>query len=130
MPDPHVEANIANLKRAWPILLNAVKRRRVSLHAVLSEGRPESLEGDRLLIRFPAGMDFAATQVMRPDNNEFLASSLTELTGRQLEVVAQVAGGPPEEPEGKDEGARILTHEELISLLQQEFDARPIDEGN
>lgn len=126
-PEPHIEANLDNLKRAWPILLNAVKRRKPSLHAVLSEGRPDSLEDATLVIKFPAGADFPASQVIRPDNNSFLVDTLRDLTGREIVVTARVAGAASEEPAAEGEAARILSHEELIQLLKEEFDARPID---
>jgi DNA polymerase III subunit gamma/tau len=129
-PPPHVEANIDNLKRAWPILLDVVKRRRVSLHAVLSEARPEALEGDELVLKFPAGAEFAASQAMRPDNNGFLVESLRDITGRSLRVSARLAGAPAEPVVEEEQAGRILSHQELIELLKQEFDARAVDESS
>jgi DNA polymerase-3 subunit gamma/tau len=130
-PEPpdagHVEATLDNLKRAWPVILNAVKRSRPSLAAILAEGRPDSLEDDTLVVRFGHGQDFQATQLTRPDNSSFLTDALLQITNRQVHVVARVSGTPAEQPAQEDEGARILSTEELVQLLKQEFDARPID---
>ncbi len=124
----HIEPTLDNLKRAWPVILNAVKRRRPSLHAVLTEGRLEALEDDTLVIRFPQGMEFQASQVARADNAAQLSHTLLELTGRELSVSARVVGPPPPDPEAENERARILTRDELLEILKREFDARPIDE--
>ncbi|GAB4254884.1 MAG: DNA polymerase III subunit gamma/tau [Thermoleophilia bacterium] len=124
----HIEADIEHLRRAWPVVLNAVKNRnKVALHAVLSEGRPESLANNTLVIGFPAGMDFQATQLQRPDNKGYLAQILRDLTGREIDIEAKVAGRPPEAAESQGEGARILTQEELLDALKQEFDARVVE---
>ncbi len=125
--DPHVEANLESLRRAWPILLSSVKKRRVALHAILAEGRPETLEGDRLVIGFPAGMAFQASQLERPDNRSFVVQLLRELTGRELALGTRVSGGSAKEEAG-EEDARLLSQEEILKALQQEFDARPIEE--
>ena len=58
-----IQADIDHLKRAWPVVLDAVKRRQAGLSAVLGEGRPDSLEGDELIVKFPAGYGFQANQV-------------------------------------------------------------------
>jgi hypothetical protein len=104
-----------------------VKRNRPSLAAILAEGRPDALEDDTLVIRFGHGQDFQATQLSRPDNSSFLTDALLQITNRQVHVVARVSGTPADQPALEDEGARILSTEELVQLLKQEFDARPID---
>ena len=124
----HIEVTIDGLRRAWPVILNAVNRRRPGLHALLAEGRPEAVEGDTLVIKFPQGMEFQAAQVDRPDNAGLLAHILLELTGRELRIVVRVIGPPPPDRETEDERARILTRDELLDILKREFDARPIDE--
>ncbi|MCJ7796550.1 MAG: DNA polymerase III subunit gamma/tau, partial [Thermoleophilia bacterium] len=42
-PAGHIEVTVDGLRRAWPIILNAVNRRRPGLHALLAEGRPEAV---------------------------------------------------------------------------------------
>jgi len=130
--DPHgrtVQADIEHLRRAWPVVLEAVKKRQAGLAAVLAEGRPESLEGDELVVKFPAGYGFQANQVSRGDNPKVIADALREITGRALRVVAKVAAEQTVEPAADDEDARILSKDELIRVLKQEFDAQIIDDG-
>ncbi|MHB9149573.1 MAG: DNA polymerase III subunit gamma/tau [Thermoleophilia bacterium] len=127
-PAARIEPTIDNLRRAWPVILSAVKNHRPSLHAVLSESRPESLEQDTLTLRFPQGADFAAAQAGKQDNLAFLADALADVTGRRFKVITKLAGAATEVEEPDEARARILTKEELLQILKQEFDARPIDD--
>ncbi len=124
-----VTADVEHLRRAWPVILGAVKRRKPGLFAVLSEGRPESLEDDELVIRFPAGFGFQANQASRDDSRQVLSEALHQITGKHLRVLMRVATEPSSQPEQEEEGARILGKDELIQVLKQEFDARVIDDG-
>lgn len=128
MESGQIEPNIENLKRAWPVVLNALKRRRPALHAIASEGRPESLEDDELILKFPQGREFQANQTTEPGNASALREVLTELTGKRLQVKSRVDaeeedGGPTD---GKD--TAMLNRQELFRALQEEFDAKPVDE--
>lgn len=123
-----IEPTIDNLRRAWPVILSAVKNHRPSLHAVLSESRPESLQQDTLTLKFPQGADFAAAQAGKQDNLAFLADALADVTGRRFKVITKLAGAATEVEEPDEARARILTKEELLQILKQEFDARPIDD--
>jgi DNA polymerase-3 subunit gamma/tau len=128
-PAPTVMPEIDHLRRAWPLILEAVKRRVPGLPALLGEGRPESLIDNELVIKFPAGYSFQANQVARGDNPRIIAEALLEVTGTELRVTTKLAPGPLPEPAAPDEDARILSKDELIRVLKQEFDARFIDDG-
>jgi DNA polymerase III subunit gamma/tau len=122
-------ADIDHLRRGWPSVLEAVKRRAVGLYAVLSEGRPESVEDDVLVVKFPAGYKFQADMVSRGDNPQVIAEALRGIVDRPLKVVARVAAQEQLEPEPQEEDARILGRDELLLRLKQEFDASVIDDG-
>ena len=124
-----MKADIEHLRRAWPLVLEAVKKRQAGLSAVLGEGRPEGLEDDNLVIRFPAGYSFQADQVTRGDNPRILAEVLREITGKSLLITTRLAAEPAAQAADAEEDARILSKDELIRVLQQEFDAREIDDG-
>ena len=124
-----VQPDIDHLRRTWPLVLEAVKKRQAGLSAVLGEGRPDSLEENDLIISFPAGYSFQANQVTRGDNPRVIAEALREVTGRELRIVARMAAESAPEPAGADEDARILSKDELIRVLKHEFDAQLIDDG-
>ncbi len=120
--------DLEHIRRAWPLVLEAVKKRSVALYAVLHEGRPESIEEGTLVIRFPAGYRFQVDQVSRGDNPKVVAEAVKAVTGRALAVTARLAEEPAEETGPEEEGARILTKDELIQVLKQEFGAEIIDD--
>jgi DNA polymerase-3 subunit gamma/tau len=123
-----IQADAEHLRRAWSVLLDAVNKRRAGLAAVLAEGRLDTIEGDEVVIKFPAGCRFQADQVARGQNPQVIAAALRDLTGRDLRVRTRLAEEPaPAAP--SEEDARILSTDELIKVLKQEFDARFIDDG-
>jgi DNA polymerase-3 subunit gamma/tau len=122
-----VKADIDHLRRAWPLVLEAVKKRQAGLSAVLGEGRPDGLENDELIIRFPAGYSFQADQVTRGDNPRILSEVLRDITGKDLRIATRLAADTAAPAVEKEEDARILSKDELIRVLQQEFDAREIE---
>jgi DNA polymerase-3 subunit gamma/tau len=128
-PGRGVRADIDHLRRAWPVLLEAVKKRQPGLAAVLGEGQPDSLDGNELLIKFPAGYGFQANLVAREDNRSIVAEALREVTGKELRVATKLANEPAPEVAAKSEDARILSRDELLRVLRQEFDARVVDDG-
>jgi hypothetical protein len=87
------------------------------------------LEGRDLVIRFPAGYGFQADQVSRGTNPRVISEALKEITGRDLRVIVKVAAEPAAEPAAAEEDVRILSKDELIRVLKQEFDAQIIDDG-
>jgi hypothetical protein len=124
-----MRADIDHFRRAWPLVLEAVKKRQIGLYAVLSEGRPESLDGDTLVVKFPAGYRFQADMVGRGENPQVITEALREVTDKRLKVIARVAVQEGPEPEPREEDVRILSKDELLLRLKQEFDASVIDDG-
>jgi hypothetical protein len=80
------------------------------------------------VVKFPPGKEFLASQVTRTENSRVLSQTMLELTGVAIVMVPRVAGVSSQPVETPEESARILTQQELIQALKQEFDARPIDE--
>jgi DNA polymerase-3 subunit gamma/tau len=127
-PAATVRADIEHLRRAWAVVLEAVKKRQPSLSAVLGEGSPSDLEGDTLIVKFPAGHGFQANQVVRGDNPRIITEALCEVTGKDLRVETVLARDDEPQPAAQDEDARILSKDELIKVLKQEFDAQLLDD--
>ena len=123
-----VKPDIDHLRRAWPVVLEAVKKRQAGLSAVLGEGAPESLEGDALVIRFPAGYGFQASQVAKGDNPRVIGEALREVTGKQLGISARLAAEEGDKAGAAEEDARILSRDEVIRVLKREFNAQLLDD--
>jgi DNA polymerase-3 subunit gamma/tau len=127
-PTAAVKPDIDHLRRAWPVVLEAVKKRQAGLSAVLGEGLPESLDADTLIIRFPAGYGFQASQVAKGDNPRVIGEALREVTGKQLSISARLAVDEGEKAGAADEDARILSRDEVIRVLKREFNAQLFDD--
>jgi DNA polymerase-3 subunit gamma/tau len=127
-PKAPVKPDIDHLRRAWPVVLEAVKRRQASLSALLGEGLPESLEGEALVIRFPAGYGFQASQVTKGDNPRVIGEALREVTGKQLTITSRLAADEGEKAGAVEEDARILSRDEVIRVLKREFNAQVLDD--
>ncbi len=127
-PAPQVKPDIDHLRRAWPVVLEAVKKRQAGLSAVLGEGSPESLEGDTLVISFPAGYSFQANQVVKAENPRVIGEALREVTGKELRITSRLAPEGAQKPAAPEEDATLLSRDELIRVLKREFDAELLDE--
>jgi hypothetical protein len=78
------------------------------------------LEGERLTVCFPG--DAAFSKKKAEANRELLGEALRGLTGRELSVVYELGG----EPAATD--AAVLSEEDLIARLREEFEAEEVFE--
>jgi DNA polymerase III subunit gamma/tau len=117
--------DLAEIQAAWKqSILPTVSERSIPTGSMLAEARPAALEGDRLVLEFPAAASFHRGLAEDPKNASVLAAVLHEVTGRRLVVSFELGeGGPADEPEAAEEPA---TEEEIIALVQTTFDTRKI----
>jgi DNA polymerase III subunit gamma/tau len=133
-PAPQAEAgegpplDLTEIQAAWKqSILPTVSEKSIPTGSVLAEARPVALEGDRLVLEFPAAASFHRGLAEDPKNAEVLAGVLHEVTGRRLALAFELGEGPAEEPEADEEPA---TEEEIIALMQTTFDARKLEQEN
>jgi DNA polymerase-3 subunit gamma/tau len=110
--------DIERVRALWPAVVDAVRSENAMVGACLDAARPQTLEGDRLTLAFPAMAGFSRKTVER--NRELLQTSLRALTGHALGL--EYAAGEdnvPEEPEA-------LSEEELIERLKAEYGATEV----
>ncbi len=124
-----VKPDLDHLRRAWLVVVEAVRKRQNSLAAVLAEGHPESLNGNELVIEFPAGYSFQANQVTHGDNPKVIREALQEVTGKDMRITTRLATESESTAAATGQDARILSNDELIRALKQVFDAEVIDDG-
>ncbi len=95
-PAPAAAAVDLDLVRAsWPAVLEALKARRRTLHALLNEGHPTALEGNVLTVTFDARHGFHAGEVARDDWIPLFGDVFRELFGTALRVRALLGEAPP-----------------------------------
>lgn len=88
--------SIEEVKRLWPQVLQAARQRSVQLQAYLKGGRPQALEGSRLILSFSAA--FHRSMLEQPGHRQALQEILEQVFGYPLEVVL-VDGTGQEEPQ-------------------------------
>jgi DNA polymerase-3 subunit gamma/tau len=116
--------DLGEIQAAWKqTILPAVSEKSIPTYSVLTEAKPVTLDGERLVLEFPPAASFHRSQAEEPRHIGVLAGVLHEVTGHRLALAFEVGDGPHEEPEAEDEPA---TEEEIISLMKTTFDAREI----
>jgi DNA polymerase-3 subunit gamma/tau len=122
-PEPNLDLD--QLAHAWKTsVVPAVQERSIPTSTVLAEARPAELEGDRLVLEFPADASFHRDRAEDPKNSELLREVLYEVTGRRLAVEFVLGEGGHED---EAEESPPATEEEIISLMKSTFDAREVD---
>ncbi|MBE0429525.1 MAG: DNA polymerase III subunit gamma/tau [Thermoleophilia bacterium] len=134
LPDPdgtpaggaaEIELSLDRIARAWSVILDQVKKRKIPLYSVLKEGRPLQLEGDHLTISFSGGSEFQKSHVEKPDNIAVLSGVLEEITGKEIGISCVVSKAAAAEPSPRDAGG-VPTTEDVITMIKEEFSAEEI----
>ena len=109
--------------RDWPLVLGEVKKVRKSLHALLSEGRPRTLEDGRL--RLECRYDYHARQLAEAKNANVIGEAIRSVFGVTLVIVTTVGDAPvePEAPEEADQPAA-----DPLDVLSAQLGAEVIEE--
>ncbi len=95
---PAGELDLEELKQAWQAtILPAVSERSIPTHSVLTQARPVTLEGDRLVLEFPPAASFHRNLAEEPKNADILGDVLFEVTGRRLALAFEVGEQPQDE---------------------------------
>ena len=116
--------DLGEIQAAWKqTILPAVSEKSIPTYSVLTEAKPVTLDGERLVLEFPPAASFHRSQAEEPRHIGVLAGVLHEVTGHRLALAFEVGEGPHEEPAAEEEPA---TEEEIISLMKTTFDAREI----
>jgi hypothetical protein len=85
--------------------------------ALLGEAQPAELEGDCLLLDFPADAEFSKKKAM--SNARLIERSIRALTGAAVRLDCRANGERATQP-------ALLSEEELLARLKAEFDAREV----
>src|SRR5262249_11004185 len=116
---------LTQLQEQWHrSVVPAVQQRSIPAGSLYAEARPTSLDGETLLLEFPADALFHRNQAEEPKNATVLREALYEVTGRRLALEFTLGENgrehePAEEPPSEHD---------LIALMKEEFDAREVTE--
>jgi hypothetical protein len=117
------------LARLWPAVLERIREADGGemMAALLAEARPMSLEGDVLVLAYPASASFSKRKIEDRANGERLVQALKLVSGRPLAARFEIHDGPAGSEDPGTTPTR-LTEEELIARFKSEFDAEDLAE--
>ncbi len=126
-PQPSTSAlDLTALRTLWPSVVDAVRAENAMVGALLGEARPAELEGDRLTVALPPGADFTRRKIEA--NRPLVQTALRRLTGGAPMLSFELSDGG--QAGALTASAPMLTEEELLERLKQEFGAREIFEDD
>ena len=126
-PPPSTPAlDLAALRTLWPSVVDAVRAENAMVGALLGEARPAGLEGEHLTVALPPGADFTRRKIEA--NRSLVQTALRRLTGGALMLSLELSDG--NHVAGLTASPPMLTEEELLERLKQEFGAREIFEDD
>lgn len=79
-------ALLDSITAKWPVILQNVKERKITVHAWLIDGEPVAAANDSLLLAFKSAMHRETTE--KPANKQLIEQVLSEIIGRTVTIVA------------------------------------------
>lgn len=119
MPElPVKPVNFEALERVWDAVLKEIRKRKISVHAVLMEGRPVGVEKNSLLIAFKDGYGFHKEAAGNSPNKEFIEGVIGEVLGQKISIKCVM----------EDEVSSLSTAAKEISASQEDLELQKIIE--
>jgi DNA polymerase-3 subunit gamma/tau len=117
------DLDLDRLRSVWPAVVDEVCKGNQMVGAFLQEARPARLEGGRLLVCFAPGAGFSKKKV--ESNRQLVQGAVKTLTGAGLDIRYELSELPAEE---QATSPSVLSEEELLERLKQEFGAKEVFE--
>jgi DNA polymerase III subunit gamma/tau len=115
--------DLTALRTLWPSVVASIRTENAMVGALLGDARPAALESDSLTVSFPSGAEFSKRKAEA--NRSLVQDSLRRLTGRGLTLTFELNDGQEAES-APSPSSPLLSEEELLARLKQEFGAREI----
>ncbi|CAN5586528.1 hypothetical protein BH24ACT24_BH24ACT24_10280 [soil metagenome] len=117
--------DLSALRTLWPSVIDAIRGENAMVGALLGEARPIALGDDGLTVAFPPSAGFSKRKAEA--NRALVQDTLRRLTGRGLTLRFELAEAAAES-DMPPASAPLLSEDELLERLKQEFGAREIFE--
>jgi DNA polymerase-3 subunit gamma/tau len=108
-------------RELWPAVVAQVRERNAMLAALLADARPVSVSDRELALAFPSGAAFLKRKAEQEDHRRFATEVWRAVSGSELALRYELG----DEDQGED-GAPVLSGEELVRRFIEEFDAEEI----
>lgn len=121
--------SMQELEKRWPEITAAIKKKKIALGSILSEGWPTGLDGNRLDISFPPQNGFHISTI--ENNREQVQSLLYETLGVRLRIQClrdetgrvTSARSPLLPADRKSEFDKLAENNEMVKKIIDTFDA-------
>jgi DNA polymerase-3 subunit gamma/tau len=118
-PAPAQDLDLERVRALWPAVVDEVCKGNQMVGAFLQEARPVELGNGRLTVCFAPGAGFSKKKV--ETNNQLVRGAVRTLTGTALDIRYELSDLPAD-----DEPSAVLSEEELLERLKQEFGAKEV----
>lgn len=81
-----VDVDFRKIKEKWKVILNEIRQSKISIHAVLMEGKLVKTEGNQLIISFKEGFWFHKDATSKKSNSEFIERVIFDTTGQKVRL--------------------------------------------
>jgi len=78
--------SINEVRNTWPLVLNGIKTEKISAALFLLEGSPSHMEGQSLIVNFPAQFVFYKEALERAENVAIIEKYLKEALGKNIKI--------------------------------------------
>jgi DNA polymerase-3 subunit gamma/tau len=133
-PDRGVD--FQKIKRAWTVILEQVKKKKISTYALLLECKPTGVLDNSIFLEFNECSEFHKGEIEKPANMELVKSAIKEIIGIKMDVVCLVSDGTNKDliekevmDPGRTEKEVAVGSAHLVKLAQDSFGAEIIDES-
>ena len=114
--------NFSVIENRWTQLLQAVKNKKISLGTFLAEGRPQSMDGRRLVVAFQKHREFHANQVRR--SRALVEEVARDIFGGTVTISCEVVYDNGEKEQAVEE--KGAEEDERVQMVMQVFDGEVI----
>ena len=126
-----LSAEIADMQRMWPAVIELVRGGNAMLGVLLESARPQSVTERELVLSFPAEAAFYKRKAEQDDYRRTTAEAVRNVTGMALTLRYELAEAQPHA--GEEEAiaeVKPMSDEELVQRFMDEFGAEEILEDD
>lgn len=110
--------SLEQIEKTWPDILKEIKKRKISVHAVLMEGTPLTVERNTLIIVFGERFGFHREAAGNSPNKEFIEAVIGELIGERVHIKCIM----------EDEAVQFSQASKEVSISQEALEVQKIIE--
>lgn len=86
--------NFETVKSEWVNILNVIKKKKIALHALITEGKPMDFKNSILTISFGDGFEFHRDALDKPSNKEAIENIIASTLNTKVQLKLEMAAKP------------------------------------